>query len=68
VRENIFMPVNTMLFALGLARLTPGTGLRCPHLLRVVLFNVLVSLVQGLRAKRTLDRTPLLTRLQATVM
>src|SRR5579885_3004444 len=68
IRENVFTFINSCLFVLGLLLLLlnrPGDALVSTG---VILLNVLVSVVQEIRAKRTLDRVALLTRPTATVM
>lgn len=68
VRENVFTPVNTILFVLGIALIMLGQTSDALVSVSVVFFNVLVSVVQEIRAKRTLDRIALLTRPNASVM
>src|SRR5215469_16435260 len=68
VRENVFTSVNIIVFVLGLALLFLGQTSDAIVSVSVVSFNVLVSVVQEIRAKRTRDRIALLTRPQATVI
>jgi cation-transporting P-type ATPase E len=68
VRENVFTSVNIIVFVLGLALIFLGQTSDAIVSVSVVFFNVLVSVVQEIRAKRTLDRIALLTRPQATVI
>src|SRR5215472_12978794 len=68
VRANVFTTVNTILFVLGLALIILGQTSDALVPVSVVFFNVLVSVVQELRAKRTLDHIALLTRPQATAI
>ncbi len=68
VRENVFMFVNTIMFILIVALLLLGQYSDAIVSMGVVSFNVLISLVQEIRAKRVLDRIALLTRPKATVM
>src|SRR5262249_42569532 len=68
VRENVFTSVNTIVFVLGLALIFLGQISDAIVSVGVVFFNVLVSVVQEIRAKRTLDRIALLTRPKATVI
>src|SRR5215470_16335502 len=68
VRENVFMLVNTIMFILIGALLLLGQYSDAIVSLGVVSFNVLISLVQEIRAKRVLDRIALLTRPKAVVM
>ena len=68
VRENVFMFVNTIMFILIVALLLLGQYSDAVVSMGVVSFNVLISLVQEIRAKRVLDRIALLTRPKAIVM
>jgi len=68
VRENVFTSINTILFVLGITLIMLGQTSDALVSVSVFLINVLVSVVQEIRAKRTLDRIALLTRPQAVVM
>jgi cation-transporting ATPase E len=68
VRENVFTFINSCLFALGLTLLLLRRPLDALISTGVILLNVLVSVVQEIRAKRTLDQIALLTRPTATVV
>src|SRR5437660_5724504 len=68
VRENVFNSLNSMLFLLGIALVLLGRVSDAVVAVGVVLVNVLVSVVQEVHAKRTLERIVLLTRPSATVM
>ena len=68
VRENVFTFVNNVLFGLGVALVLLGRVSDAAVSVLVVLFNVLVSVAQEIRAKRALDRIVLLTRPKATVI
>ena len=68
VRENVFTFINNVLFALGVALVLLGRVSDAAVSVLVVLFNVLVSVAQEIRAKRALDRIVLLTRPKATVV
>ena len=68
VRANVFTTVNTILFTLGLALIIMGQTSDALVSVSVVFLNVLISVVQELRAKHTLDQIALLTRPQATVI
>ncbi len=68
VRENIFTFVNMVLFGLGTALVLLGRPSDAIVSVLVILINVIVSVVQEIRAKRTLDRIALLTRPKATVL
>jgi cation-transporting ATPase E len=68
VRENVFTFVNNVLFGLGIALVLVGRPLDALVSVGVVTLNTLVSVVQEVRAKRTLDRITLLARPKATVI
>ena len=68
VRENVFTSVNIIVFVLGLALIFLGQTSDAIVSVSVVFCNVLVSVVQEIRAKRTLDRIALLTRPKASVI
>lgn len=68
LRENVFTPINTILFVLGIVLILLGQTSDALVSVSVVFINVLVSVVQEIRAKRTLDRIALLTRPQAVAM
>lgn len=62
IRENVFTTVNTILFVLGVVLILLGQTSDAVVSVSVVFINVLVGVVQELRAKRALDRIALLTR------
>ncbi len=62
IRENIFTFINTVIFVLAVALVLVGRAGDALVSLGVISANVLVSVVQEIRAKRTLDRIALLTR------
>lgn len=68
LRENIFVPVNIIMFALGLALILLGQVSDALISVGVAFFNVLVGTVQEIRARRVLDRITLLTRPRVTVV
>ncbi len=68
LRENTFTFVNNILFALGIALVLVGRPLDAVVSLGVISTNIVVGIVQEIRAKRTLDRIALLTRPTATVV
>jgi len=68
IRENVFTFVNNVLFALGIALVLVGRPLDALVSVGVVTLNTLVSVIQEVRAKRTLDRITLLARPKATVL
>jgi len=68
IGENVLTFINVSLFLLGLALVLLGRPTDALVSTGVVALNVLVSVVQEVRAKRTLDHITLLTRPQATVV
>lgn len=68
IRENVFTFINICLFGLGLTLLLLGRVGDALVSTGVISLNVLVSVVQEVRAKRTLDQIALLTRPTATVI
>src|SRR5690554_1201939 len=65
--ENVFTFVNGVLFALGLALVLVGRPLDAALSSGVVIYNILVGVVQEVRAKRILDRIALLSRSKVAV-
>jgi cation-transporting ATPase E len=68
VVENVFTFINSCLFCLGIGLALLGRPLDALISTGVIALNILVSVVQEIRAKRTLDRIALLTRPTATVI
>lgn len=68
VRDNVFNTINNILFTLGAILIALGRYLDAIIAVGVVMVNTVVSLVQEVRAKRTLDRIAILTRPKATVV
>jgi len=68
VRENVVAFMNNILFVLGLALVLVGRPLDALVSVGVIAVNIVVSVVQEVRAKRTLDRVTLLTRPTAVVL
>lgn len=68
VSEHVFTLINLCLFGLGGALILLGRPLDALIACGVVALNILVSVAQEVRAKRTLDRIALLTRPTATVV
>ncbi len=67
-RENVLNPINIILFSIALALVLLGQYLDALISVSVISFNMLISLVQEIRAKQTLDHIALLTRPKATVI
>src|SRR6266567_1948857 len=68
LRENILTLINSILFALSGVLVLLGRPLDAITTVAVISFNLLVGVIQEIRAKRTLDRISLLTRPTATVL
>lgn len=68
VYENVVTFINGCLFFLGAVLLLLGRPLDALISTTVIVVNILVSVVQEIRAKRTLDHIALLTRPTATVV
>jgi cation-transporting ATPase E len=68
IRENVFTFINNVLFLLGITLTVLGKFSDAVVAVGLILINVLVSVVQEIRAKRTLDRIALLTRPTATAI
>jgi len=68
VRENVFNFINNVLFVLGALLIALGRFWDAVICVGVVTLNTLVSLIQEIRAKITLDRIAILTRPKATVI
>jgi cation-transporting ATPase E len=68
VRENVFTFINNILIALGLLLVAVGRPVDALVSVLVIATNVVVGVVQEVRAKRTLDRIALLTRPTAAVV
>jgi cation-transporting ATPase E len=68
VRENVFNFINVSIFILGAALVLVGRPMDALLSVGIIVLNILVSVVQEVRAKRILDRIALLTRPQACVV
>ena len=68
VRENVFTFINIVIFVLALALILVGRASDAAVSVGVISLNIAVSVVQEIRAKRTLDQIALLTRPTATVI
>jgi cation-transporting ATPase E len=67
-RENVFTFINIILFSLAVLLVIVGRPIDALISLAVVSTNVVVSVVQEIRAKRLLDKISLLNRPTATVI
>jgi cation-transporting P-type ATPase E len=68
VRQNVFSFINNAIFLLGIGLVLVGRPTDAVISVGIILTNVVVSVVQEVRAKRMLDRIALLTRATATVV
>jgi cation-transporting ATPase E len=68
LRQNIFTFVNTVLFSIGIVLVLLGLYTDALLSVGIALMNVVVGVVQEMRAKRTLDKIALLTRPKASVI
>jgi cation-transporting P-type ATPase E len=68
LRENILTLINLILFALSGVLLLLGRPLDAITTVAVISFNLVVGIVQEIRAKRALDHIALLSRPTATVI
>ena len=68
LRENVFTPLNAILFGLGAALLLLGRTSDALVSVGVGAVNLLVGVTQEVRAKRALDKISLLSRPTATVI
>ena len=67
-RENVFTFINNVLFGLGITLVLIGRASDALVSVGVILMNVLVSVVQEIRAKRILDHIAFITRPTVTVI
>jgi cation-transporting ATPase E len=68
VRDNVLTFINVVLFMLGFGLVLVGRPTDALISVGIISINIVVSLVQEVRAKRILDRIALLTRPTATVV
>ena len=68
VRANVFNFINNLFFTLGVILVVLGRYLDALVSVSVILANTVVSLLQEIRAKRTIDRVAILTRPKATAV
>lgn len=67
-RKNLFTFINTVLFSIGIVLTVLGRPDDALISVGVVFVNLVVSLIQEVRAKRKLDRINLLARPKATIV
>ncbi len=68
IRDNLFTFINNLLFGLGLVLVLLGRPTDALLSVGVILINVVVGIVQEIRAKRTLDQIALLNRPKVIVV
>lgn len=68
IRENVFTFINNAIFLLGIGLVLVGRPTDAVISVGIILTNVVVSVLQEIRAKRMLDRIALLTRPTAKVV
>jgi cation-transporting P-type ATPase E len=68
LRENLLTLINLILFTLSITLVLLGRPLDAIITVAIISFNIVVSLIQEIRAERTLDRIALLSRPTATVL
>ena len=68
LRENVFTFINIVLLGLGIALVSLGRTSDALISISVILVNIIVNVIQELRAKRILDAIALITRPRATVL
>lgn len=68
LRENVFTFINNVLFGLGIALVLLGRTSDALVSVGVIMINVVVSVIQEIRAKRVLDHIALITRPMAFVL
>jgi cation-transporting P-type ATPase E len=68
LRENIFTFINIVLFGLGITLVGMGRPSDALISIGVILLNIIVNVIQELRAKRILDHIALITRPAVTVL
>ena len=68
LRENVFQFTNNIMFVLAIGLVLVGRPIDALLSVGVVMTNVIVGVLQEIRAKRTLDRISLLTRAMANVV
>lgn len=66
--ENTFMPIHNILFILGAALVLLGRVGDAIFTVGVISLNIIISVIQEVRAKRQLDQIALLNRPAATVI
>lgn len=68
IRDNVFLSINVIIFAIGLALVLMGLYMDAVLTAGLVAVNVVISVIQEIRAKHALDKITLLSRMRATVV
>lgn len=68
LRQNVFTLINFVLFTLGAVMIAIGRADEALISVSLITMNIVVGVIQELRAKRKLDRIALLTRPRITVL
>jgi cation-transporting P-type ATPase E len=68
VRQNVFTFINMVLFGIGIVLVLLGLYTDALLSVGIAMMNVVVGLIQEMRAKRALDKIALLTRPKATAI
>ena len=66
--KNVATPFNLLLFIIGAALALLGNWISAISATGIIIFNILISTIQEMRAKRRLDKIALLTRPKVTVV
>jgi cation-transporting ATPase E len=67
-RQNVFTLINMVLFTLGAVMIAIGRVSEALISVSLITMNIVIGVIQELRAKRKLDRIALLTRPKVTVL
>jgi len=67
-RQNVFTLINLVLFSIGAVMVSIGRPDEALASVSLILMNIIVGLIQEVRAKRKLDRIALLTRPKVSVI
>jgi cation-transporting ATPase E len=68
LRQNLFTLINLILFSIGAVMVSIGRPDEALASVSLILMNIIVGLIQEVRAKRKLDRIALLTRPKVSVI
>lgn len=68
IRDNVFLSINVIIFTIGFALVLMGLYMDAVLTAGLVAINVVISVIQEIRAKHALDKITLLSRMRATVV